>query len=359
MSSISAGTTTTTGYVVTSDDSGALVLKTGPNNAVAATLDVNQNVLFPGSISSVNTFGFKNRIINGAMGIWQRGTSFQPNSVVFGADRFASYKAGAAAGDYAQSSDTPSGQGFTYSAYLNNADLRHSIELPGAGLPGEYVVGSTWTLSFWVKGASAGSSTMSIGWSNGVSASTLNNWGGTTPAFNFTTSWTKVTQTFTVTGTPTGTQPAILVYISSMGVGSYITGVQLEKGSTATSFDYRPYGTELALCQRYYWQINGASGQMTPISVNWYGTKARPCFPTPVNMRAGPTIALSGATAGAFFSTNNDSTYINFTYLGGFAEVNSNGITTCQLTLTPDAAGPGGGQLYIQNTRLLSVSAEL
>ena len=32
----------------------------------------------------------------------------------------------------------------------------------------------------------------------------------------------------------------------------YITGVQLEKGSTVTSFDYRPYGTELALCQRYY-----------------------------------------------------------------------------------------------------------
>jgi len=31
----------------------------------------------------------------------------------------------------------------------------------------------------------------------------------------------------------------------------YITGVQLEKGSTATSFDYRPYGTELQLCQRY------------------------------------------------------------------------------------------------------------
>jgi hypothetical protein len=36
------------------------------------------------------------------------------------------------------------------------------------------------------------------------------------------------------------------------GATFYITGVQLEKGSTATSFDYRPYGTELALCQRYY-----------------------------------------------------------------------------------------------------------
>jgi len=51
------------------------------------------------------------------------------------------------------------------------------------------------------------------------------------------------------------------VYLSSTGATSvvgtsgatfYITGVQLEKGSTATSFDYRPYGTELALCQRYY-----------------------------------------------------------------------------------------------------------
>jgi hypothetical protein len=42
--------------------------------------------------------------------------------------------------------------------------------------------------------------------------------------------------------------------VSVVGTASatfYITGVQLEKGSTATSFDYRPYGTELALCQRY------------------------------------------------------------------------------------------------------------
>jgi hypothetical protein len=41
-------------------------------------------------------------------------------------------------------------------------------------------------------------------------------------------------------------------WIATNGATFYITGVQLEKGSTATSFDYRPYGTELALCQRYY-----------------------------------------------------------------------------------------------------------
>ena len=40
--------------------------------------------------------------------------------------------------------------------------------------------------------------------------------------------------------------------VGTSGATFYITGVQLEKGSTATSFDYRPYGTELALCQRYY-----------------------------------------------------------------------------------------------------------
>ena len=40
--------------------------------------------------------------------------------------------------------------------------------------------------------------------------------------------------------------------VGTNGATFYITGVQLEKGSTATSFDYRPFGTELALCQRYY-----------------------------------------------------------------------------------------------------------
>jgi hypothetical protein len=40
--------------------------------------------------------------------------------------------------------------------------------------------------------------------------------------------------------------------VGTNGATFYITGVQLEAGSTATSFDRRPYGTELMLCQRYY-----------------------------------------------------------------------------------------------------------
>jgi hypothetical protein len=52
-----------------------------------------------------------------------------------------------------------------------------------------------------------------------------------------------------------GTSSSVKV-ISTVGATWQITGVQLEKGSTATSFDYRPYGTELALCQRYY-EVSG------------------------------------------------------------------------------------------------------
>ena len=40
--------------------------------------------------------------------------------------------------------------------------------------------------------------------------------------------------------------------VGTNGATFYVTGVQLEVGAQATSFDYRPYGTELALCQRYY-----------------------------------------------------------------------------------------------------------
>jgi len=47
-------------------------------------------------------------------------------------------------------------------------------------------------------------------------------------------------------------------FVTTTGNAFYLAGVQLEKGSTATAFDYRPNGTELALCQRYYQEFNAA-----------------------------------------------------------------------------------------------------
>ncbi|NBX50408.1 hypothetical protein EBT25_10795, partial [bacterium] len=89
--------------------------------------------------------------------------------------------------------------------------------------------------------------------------------------------------------------------IASNGNIFAITGVQLEKGSTATSFDYRPYGTELALCQRYYQKsynidtVPGTSTRTGNVQLGSYSNTATGMnngvgFRFPVVMRASPTM---------------------------------------------------------------------
>ena len=87
--------------------------------------------------------------------------------------------------------------------------------------------------------------------------------------------------------------------VGTNGATFYITGVQLEKGSTATSFDYRPFTTELALAQRYYQQINGNSFVGTTAygmigsGIVFTTTQADISIPLKVSMRATPTISQS------------------------------------------------------------------
>jgi hypothetical protein len=78
--------------------------------------------------------------------------------------------------------------------------------------------------------------------------------------------------------------------VSTNGATFYTTGVQLEVGSTATSFDYRPYGTELALCQRYFVNTTEVA-VMSNISTQYLSTTTRL---NPVPMRATPTLSMSG-----------------------------------------------------------------
>jgi hypothetical protein len=78
--------------------------------------------------------------------------------------------------------------------------------------------------------------------------------------------------------------------VATSGATWYVTGVQLEVGSTATSFDYRPYTTELQLCQRYFYVVGGV------LSIAASSSDVRMPSVFPVQMRATPTVTANTGT---------------------------------------------------------------
>lgn len=105
---------------------------------------------------------------------------------------------------------------------------------------------------------------------------------------------------------PTGT----VSVVGTSGATFYVTGVQVEKGTTATPFEYRPYGAELALCQRYFLSMNGIG----VAGYNVIGNTIMSTYVFPATMRTIPTMAWISygtqlnATTPAFYSTNSTAT---------------------------------------------------
>jgi len=81
--------------------------------------------------------------------------------------------------------------------------------------------------------------------------------------------------------------------VGTNGATFYITGVQLEVGSTATSFDYRPYGTELQLCQRYLPAFNATATTQPVCYSSTYNTSNGKAFYT---FQVQPRVAPTGVT---------------------------------------------------------------
>jgi hypothetical protein len=282
-------------------------------------------------------FGFKNRIINGAMMIDQRnaGASVTPTSTSYNLDRWAAYISQASKFSVQQNAGavTPP-VGFTN--YLGVTSLSsYSVSssdffIIGTRIEGFNIADLGWgtanaqpvTLSFRVRSSLTGTFGGSLANSGDArtypfsyTINSANTWTTVSVTIAGDTSGTWVTNNgvgisvyfglgvgSTLSGTantwsgssfyaPTGATSVV----STNGATFYITGVQLEKGSTATSFDYRPYGTELALCQRYY-QVKGAVVTTSSIYQNIHFM---------VGMRATPTIGtvtFDGGT-GATFAT--------------------------------------------------------
>ena len=305
--------------------------------------------------STAQYYSFKNRIINGAMAIAQRATSaaLQFSSTNYTVlDRYVGFMAGASqSGTFSRAAITDL-TGFNYCAKLQrtaagtntaNIGMGQAIEtLNCADLAGQII-----TFSFYAKAGanfSASGSNVFVQLASGTgtdqsfSNMTGSLWTGQVNLVNFTsqaitTTWARYS--FTVTLGATASQIGFQVGWTPVGTAGaddalYITGVQIEKGSTATSFDYRPYGTELALCQRYYWRFDGGTGLQAVASGSIYGTTttARVYLKFPTTMRSSPTLSFFGLVCSGGSNDNNvsaiatqlsgiDSSLIDFTVAAG------------------------------------------
>ena len=239
--------------------------------------------------------GFRNQIINGDMRVWQRGTAQSAVGPAYSADRWFV----PSSGDYSQSNEGPAGIAQSFSI-ANGVDghIYQAVELPGPGLAGPFEVGETWTLSFYVKTAANTQDVYSIvgfsddiGGTNGVSE--YNDNGST---FTATTDWQRVTRTFTISNAPASTNQCLRVLLRCDIRSEVIkyTGVQLEPGPVATPFEHRPIGTELALCQRYFYSYdNGGVNAGLFMTTFMGGSGVRSGFTSihPQVMRDNPTIS--------------------------------------------------------------------
>ena len=250
-----------------------------------------------GSVTTNGVVGspytMKNRIINGAMMIDQRNAGAaitQTTSLLYGADRWFTY--GSVASKFtAQQQTSVVPAGFTYATKITSSSAytvgASEYFLFGQRIEGYNIADLGWgtanaktiTLSFWVYSSLTGTFGGQLENSNGTRSypfsytiSSANTWEQKTVTItgDTTGSWAGTTSTgiqvcfslgsgSTVSGT-SGSWSST-EYFSATGATSvvgtngatfYITGVQLEVGSTATAFEWRPYGMELQLCQRYY-----------------------------------------------------------------------------------------------------------
>lgn len=310
-------TQVTTGMIADANITAAKIL-----DANVTTAKIAAAAITPANMANTGfEFGMHNRIINGAMVIWQRGTTFTlpANSTTYIADRFYGLTTVASLWSTPQVNsgnlDLPFAMrlqriaGQTSTAAIT---VRQIIETANcAGLAGQNV-----TLSFYATAGanySGGAATASIvtGTSADQGATLLNSstWTGiATPLGSaFTPTATRTRFTFTV---PLGaTVQEVAIGISWSGTGTAgandyidITGVQLEAGSTVTPFERRPVGLEYFLCQRYYYVGTATSYGYPCPAVGGYAYNQRYDFKS--TMRATPTVSTTYSSQSNVSSVN-------------------------------------------------------
>lgn len=304
---------------------------------------------------------FRNKLINGTFDIWQRGTS-QAAAGYGSADRWS--VAVASGQTYAGSQ-----QAFTLGNAIPGFESAYYYRAAWSGTPsGSYwleqrvedvrtFAGQTVTLSFWAKASSAtGLLRMGLEQNFGSGGSSVVSSNGN--LMNLTTSWQFFSQTFSVpsiSGKTIGTSSFLSVRPllgsnSVAGINIDIWGVQLEAGGVATPFEFRPIGTELALCQRYcqrvgYNQYDTVLFGTAPTTTEVDGTS-----PNLVSMRANPAVSI---VTGSTFQALDEINTFTVTLSGGFATqpyigayFTGTGLTTFRPYRVRVLSAAGGGLIY-------------
>jgi hypothetical protein len=312
------------------------------------------------SLGAGNASSFKNRIINGGMVIDQRNAGASVNSAAdgsFAVDRFASFSSGGGIYTTQRSTDVPTGQGFVNSivSTVTTTDSPTGTDyyLIQQGIEGLNTADLMWgtanaksiTFSFWVKSSITGTYTVA------VRNSGFNRSYRATYTVNSANTWEY--KTITVPGDTTGTwlttngvgirigftlgagsdyidtgnvwsaiedfaATGQVQWVATSGATFFLTGVQLEVGTVATSFDYRSIGTELALCQRYCCVFSGANAYYArkpifgtgPNTAFWYAQYPVPMRTTPatftaVNVTSGTLEGFNYTTSAAMGNISN------------------------------------------------------
>jgi len=343
-----------------------------------------------------NNINFRNIIINGDMSQSQRSTSVSSitGSGYNTVDRWHIVLSGLGTWTQSQSTDVPTGQGFATSFKM---DCTTADASPGSGdflflnqkVEGQNVQylkkgtssAESTTLSFWVKSNKTGTYICEL--DDNDNTRNINK----SYTINSANTWEKKTITYAgdTTGAFGNDNGNSLQVIWWLGAGSnytsgtlnnawesttnanravgqvnladntanewYITGVQLEAGTSASDFEFLPVDVNLERCQRYYNKYIGASGSNTGSSYNGSTGTFFVYFPTA--MRATPTKSSTSGTAFyRFYRLNSNDAITSLGDNGGGKEFMSFSFPTTS------AAGTGG-ELGVKSGGVLEADAEL
>ena len=357
MSYINAITSPSPAVITYADATGNLQLQTAGTTAL--TIDSIQNANFAGYVNAPNTFGYRNRVINGGMSVDQRGSASAPTNTnaTYSVDRWLLSKGGSGVFSLGQSTTAPAGfknslvATVTTAASITSGDYYDIIQfiegLNIADLGWGTATAAPVTMSFWVRSSVSGVYSFEVR-NAALNRSITYNYTITNPNV-----WQQVTQT--IPGDTTGTwatdnttgicllfplatgsnyttsttgawqaanynasTTATTSWINTVGNTFYLTGVQFEKGTVATPFDFRSYGQELSLCQRYYEQerTGGTSGKCFSSSDSVFASQTVSFM---AQKRTSPTIT--------FWDINNNINQVHVQYVGSGGGSNVTGVT--------------------------------